>query len=106
MRTFKLSDMKGGWFVGNFDPCCLSLAECEVAIKHYRAGDEEPRHVHRVAIELTAVAQGRVALNGVHLVAGDVALLEPGEPAEFSALEDSITVVVKAPSVPDDKFMA
>jgi hypothetical protein len=104
MQKFNLNDMKGGWFVGRFQPTCLPLAECEVAIKHYRAGDSEAPHVHRVATELTAIAQGRVEINGTIFAAGDIAVLEPNEPAKFRVIEDTITVVVKAPSVPNDKY--
>jgi hypothetical protein len=96
--------MHGGWFVGAFEPSCLPLATCEVAIKHYRAGDHETAHVHRIATELTAIVQGRVEMNGQVLVTGDIATLEPGEVTDFFVLDDCITVVVKSPSVVGDKY--
>jgi quercetin dioxygenase-like cupin family protein len=45
-------------------------------------------------------------MNGREFAAGEIVLLEPGEAASFEALEDSVTVVVKSPSVPGDKFLA
>lgn len=105
MQTYKLSDMRGGWFVGDFEPSCLRLSGCEVAIKRYRAGDKEPRHVHRLATELTVVVSGVVQFNGVAFAAGTIVQLDVGEPAEFSVIEDAVTVVVKAPSVPNDKYL-
>ncbi len=104
MKISRLDAMHGGWFVGAFSPSCLPLAACEVAIKHYRAGDREAAHVHRIATELTAIVQGRVEMNGQALEVGDIAALEPGEAADFLALEDCITVVVKSPSVVGDKY--
>ncbi len=106
MQLKKLGDMRGGWFVGRFEPTCLGLDQCEVAVKHYKAGDAEPRHVHLVAEELTLVVSGRVRLNDVELGPGDIARLSPGEPASFSVIEDAVTVVVKSPSVPSDKHPA
>jgi anti-sigma factor ChrR (cupin superfamily) len=105
MIVSQLDTMRGGWFVGAFTPSCLPLDVCEVAIKHYRAGDYEAAHVHRVATELTAIVQGRVEMNGRVLVAGDIATLAPGEAADFRVLEDCITVVVKSPSVAGDKYI-
>lgn len=106
MKVFKLTDMKGGWLVGNFDPVCLPLQACEVACKRYSAGDAETKHVHRVATELTLIAVGRVLMNGKEYAADDIIVLEPGEPTDFKALEDTVTVVVKIPSVIGDKYPA
>ena len=106
MQVKNLSQMNGGWFVGNFEPTCLALAECEVAVKRYAAGETEPRHVHLIAVELTLVLSGRVMLNNTELGPGDIACLSPGEPASFSAIEDAVTVVVKSPSAPSDKHLA
>ena len=104
MQVFSLDSMKGGWFVGDFEPTVLRSAACEVAVKRYAAGDLEPGHVHRVAVELTLVAAGRARMNGVVLEAGDIARLDPGEAAVFEVLEDTTTVVVKLPSVRGDKY--
>ena len=105
MKTFKLADMRGGWFVGQFEPTCLPIDQCEVAVKPYKAGAVEPAHVHRIATELTLIVSGKVTINGKTFVAGDIVQLSPGEPAAFSVIEDTVTVVVKSPSVPSDKYL-
>jgi hypothetical protein len=106
MKHARLVDMTGGWFVGDFEPSCLRTSACEVACKHYEAGAAEPRHVHRVATELTLIASGSVVMNGTAFKAGDIIILEPGEPADFRTLEQTTTVVVKMPSVRGDKYPA
>lgn len=103
MKHHKLGDMHGGWFVGQFEPSVLKLAQCEVAVKRYRSGDHEAAHVHRLATELTLIVSGRVTMNGQAFGEGDIIELAPGEPGEFRVLEDTVTVVVKSPSVPSDK---
>ena len=42
-------------------------------------------------------------MNGRVLTTGDIVILEPGEPTDFTALEPTMTVVVKMPSVIGDK---
>ena len=104
MKVSKLAEMKGGWFVGSFQPTLLETEAFEVGCKHYRSGDREPRHHHRVAVEFTVVAAGRVRMNGAEYAAGDVIRIEPGESTDFEAVEDTITVVVKVPSAAGDKY--
>ena len=106
MKTSRLSEMKAGWFVGDFLPTCYKLSECEVACKYYKRDDFEERHVHKVATEITVIASGHVVMNGVEYRNGDIILLEPGESADFNVLEDTITVVVKMPSLLGDKYSA
>ena len=103
MHVFKLADMVGGWFVGNFTPSALRTDAAEVAVQRYRAGDRDPAHVHKIAAELTLILSGEVEMNGRRLTSGDIVALAAGEPAEFRALTETTTVVVKLPSVPGDK---
>jgi hypothetical protein len=106
MKVFKLSDMRAGWFVGDFEPSCLKLNAFEIACKRYRAGDTESRHVHKVATEITLVVAGRVRMNGVEFVEGDIVMLDSGEPTDFHSCDDTITVVLKLPSIVGDKYPA
>lgn len=103
MTYRRLEEMVGGWIVGDFEPSCLRTGACEVACKQYEAGAHEEAHVHRVASEITLIAAGRARMNGRVLTTGDIVILEPGEPTDFTALEPTMTVVVKMPSVIGDK---
>lgn len=64
MRTHKLTEMVGGWFVGQFHPAVLRTGHFETAVKYYQRGDREPLHHHKVAVEITVVASGEVACAG------------------------------------------
>jgi len=105
MKHDRLEGMIKGWFVGDFAPVALRSAHCEVAIKHYAAGDHEAAHYHAVATELTAIVSGRVRMLGQEWGAGDILTIEPGEATDFTALTEVVTVVVKLPSAKDDKFV-
>jgi len=104
VKSYKLGEMKGGWFVGDFTPTLFESGECEVACKRYRAGDSESRHVHKIATEITLIVSGRVLMNGVEYGTDDIVYLEPGVATDFQVLEDAVTVVVKLPSVKGDKY--
>ena len=99
-----LKDMIGGWFIGDFDPSVWKTSAFEVAVKEYKTGDKEPKHYHKIAIEFTVIVRGRVLMNGIEYGKGDIVRIDPGKATDFEALEDTITVVVKRPSVAEDKY--
>lgn len=104
MRTFRLEDMVKGWFVGDFEPAVLRSEAAEVAVKSYEAGAHEPRHMHKVAQEVTVILSGEARMGEQRYRAGDIVLIEPGEATDFEALTEVTTVVVKLPSVAGDKY--
>lgn len=104
MTVHQLNQFTKGWFVGEFTPTLVATPHAEVGIKIYKAGDMEPSHHHKVATELTALISGRVRMAGIILLPGQIISLTPGESSDFEALEDSVTVVVKTPCVPGDKY--
>lgn len=106
LKSYRLDDMVGGWFVGSFAPTALDCPSAETGVKRYRAGDVEDSHVHRVGTEVTLLLEGRALMCGRLIESGDILVIEPGIATGFHALTDCITVVVKTPSVPGDKFSA
>ena len=104
MRTSNLNAMIRGWFIGNFEPSVIKTDKVEVAIKHYKAGEKESRHYHKIASEITVILTGRVKMNECEYAPLDILLIEPGEETDFEALTDTITVVVKIPGVLNDKY--
>ncbi|NOT24464.1 MAG: cupin domain-containing protein [Acidobacteria bacterium] len=105
MTSAHLRDMHRGWVVGDFAPTCYRTSACEVACQRFEAGDVEAEHVHRIATEITVIVSGRAIMAGRELTAGDILVLEPGDPAGFHALEPTTTLVMKFPSVPGDKYL-
>ncbi len=105
MTKMRLEEMIKGWFVGNFEPSILRTTAAEVGVKHYRAGEREAWHYHKIAAEVTVIMAGEVEMNGERHRAGDIIRLEPGEGTDFLAVTDAATVVVKLPSVMGDKYL-
>jgi quercetin dioxygenase-like cupin family protein len=98
--------MVKGWFIGNFEPTLVNTNDVEVAVKHYKAGDFESSHYHKIATELTVIVSGDVEMNGERYSAGDIIIIEPGEATDFCCTTDSVTVVVKIPGASNDKYLS
>ena len=105
MNHSRLEDMMKGWFIGGFSPAAFKTDACEVAVKHYKVGEKEVAHFHKIATEITLVLSGNIRMLGKQWTAGDIITLSPGEVTEFEAITDAINVVVKVPGVLDDKYI-
>ncbi len=93
-----------GWFIGDFEPTLWKTNDVEVAVKHYKAGDAETAHFHKIATEFTVITAGTVEMNGVQYQAGDIVVIERGEVTDFRAITDVTTTVVKIPGAANDKY--
>jgi hypothetical protein len=104
MEKFSLEDMVKGWFVGDFEPTIIKSDQFEVAVKRYNAGDYENYHHHKIATELTVIIEGEVEMNGIHFKKNDIIKINANEITDFKCITDVTTVVVKTPSVKNDKY--
>lgn len=100
-----LSEMKLGWFVGNFEPSLYKTNDVEVAVKSYKKNDKEERHYHKIATEITVIISGKVKMNNEILEKGDILVIPPNFSTDFEALEDTVTTVVKLPGANNDKYI-
>ena len=106
MQRFNLNDMSLGWFIGNFNPSLHKNEQIEVGVKRFKKGDTEPMHYQLTATEWTCVVQGRVRIGNDIFEQNEIVEIPPLESADFEALEDSLLVVVKSPSIPQDKKLS
>lgn len=104
MNKSTLNEMVKGWFVGDFEPSVLKSNQFEVAVKRYKKGYKENRHVHKIATEITVIVEGEVKMNNEIYKTNDIITINPNEDTDFECLKDTITVVVKTPSIFDDKY--
>ncbi len=104
MEKFRIEDMIGGWFIGNFTPSLFKTNDVEVAVKKYKKGDKEKPHYHKIATEFTLVLDGRVRMSGQEFSNGDIIKINPFDITDFEALTDVSTVVVKLPGANNDKY--
>lgn len=100
-----ISKFKRGWIIGNFEPSLLNTQDFEVAIQTYQSGHVEQSHVHKIATEITYIISGSAKFNDEIFDADEIVTILPGEPVRFQALTEVTTLVVKTPSLPNDKYI-
>ena len=105
MFASHISKMFKGWFVGDFEPSVFKTSACEAAIKKYSKNEYEPLHFHKISTEITILITGRIRMSDKIWENGSIIIIEPNDRTSFEALEDSVIVVIKIPSVPNDKYL-
>jgi hypothetical protein len=105
IEKYKLEQMMKGWFIGDFEPSLHKTKEVEVGVKHYKAGDKEESHYHKIAVEFTVILFGEVKMSGIFYKQGDIIKINSGTSTDFEAITDVSTVVVKIPGAKNDKYL-
>lgn len=105
MYKTNLNQFIRGWFIGGFEPTLYKTTDVEVAIQHFKQGDKEASHCHKIATEITVIVKGKALMKGKILSEGDIVSISPGEFTDFEALEDTTTAVVKLPGALNDKYL-
>lgn len=104
MDVYNIKDFKAGWFIGNFDPAIFKNPFFEVAHHHHKANTVGKPHTHKIAEEVTYIVRGSLNASGKVLKAGDMFIYHPYEISEVTFLEDTDLIVIKWPSIPNDKY--
>jgi len=114
VKVTKFAQMKLGYFVGDFFPTAYRTSACEVALKKHRKGEAWPRHYQKTATEINLLLSGMMEVEistefkdykRVTIEAGDIFTVDPNERLKPHFLQDCVLVVVKVPSIPNDKVV-
>tara|TARA_R110000803_G_scaffold106599_2_gene174704 strand:+ start:1797 stop:2117 length:321 start_codon:yes stop_codon:yes gene_type:complete len=105
MKIDKIEDMIGGWFIGDFNPSVLKTKDFEVCYKTHHAREVWDNHYHKVATEINYLIRGEMTLSGTKLTQGDIFTIYPNEVAIPEFLTDCELIVVKTPSIIEDKYI-
>jgi hypothetical protein len=103
MKVFELKDFDRGYFIGDFPKAIFRTNAFEVSLKFHKKGDKHERHYHRFTTEFILVVRGKLHVNGTYISQGQIFVLEPYMVNEIEYLEDSELVIVKSPSLPNDR---
>jgi hypothetical protein len=105
MKRFKLSESgQRGWFIGDFPEAILRTKDFEVSWQTCPAGPAI-KHVHKIITEIMLITRGKISINGEIFSEGDIVMIEPNDINDSEYLEDTDTVTIKFPSIPDDKYL-
>jgi len=101
MKVDRIENMKGGWFVGNFEPTAYKTPKFEVSYKVHPQGEKWDFHYHTEVTEINLLVRGKMTLQNKVLTSGDIFTLEPFEIADPEFLTDCEIVCIKTPSAND-----
>jgi len=104
MKIDKIKDFQGGWFIGNFEPSIYKTNLFEVCYKQHFKNEKWPKHYHKKATEINYLINGSMTIQGIQLNKGDIFTIYPNEIADPIFLEDCELIVIKMPSIKDDKY--
>ena len=104
MNIFDVNNFKGGWFIGNFSPSVFRTSDFEIAYKTHAKDEEWPTHYHAQAEEINYLISGNMSINNIELVAPIIFVIDKNEIAKPVFKTDVSLIVVKIPSVINDKF--
>ena len=97
--------MHRGWFIGDFDPSVLKTNKFEVGVLKHKKDETWQAHYHKESIEYNYLIEGEMTIQGILLKAGDIFVIDKYEVADPIFITDCTVVVVKTPSIPQDKYM-
>ena len=104
MQIRHISEFTKGWFLGAFDPTILYAKNVEIGLHQYETGHVSDGHYHKSAIEINVVVKGFVKVNHVLIEDGGIWTTYPFENPKVEFLEKTDLIVIKIPSVPEDKY--
>ncbi len=104
MKIIDMETMKGGWFVGDFEPTAYKTDQFEVCYKVHKKNEKWPAHYHPVATEINYLISGKMTIQNKQLKTGDIFILYPYEVADPTFQTECKVVVVKTPSKQGDKI--
>jgi len=103
MEIRNLSEFNNGWFLGFFDKSIIRTSDFEVAYHIYQPHIAAP-HIHKISTEINLIIRGRMKVGEDILGPTDIFIFRPEEHSDIEFLEETELVIVKMPSVPNDKY--
>lgn len=105
MQIYKLDEMKDGWFAGDFLPSAFRTKDFEVCYKKHIKDEFWDQHYHEKIHEINLLVKGKMLINGIELNAGDIFIIQPFYVSKPTFLEDCELVIIKTPSITNDKVV-
>jgi len=100
-----IKDFIKGWIVGDFEPSILKTKDIEIGLKYYKKGQIDEEHYHKIITEYTIIVYGKVKMLDNVYSDGDIVKIVPLQTNRFECVEDACVLVIKTPSIIDDKYL-
>ena len=105
MKVANIKEYTNGWFIGDFDPSLLKTNSFEIAHHFYEKNFLGIHHTHKIATEYNYIVSGKLIASDIELKSGDIFVYYPHEVSSVIFLEDTNLIIIKTPSIMDDKYI-
>lgn len=105
MKFNKIENFERGWIVGGFSPALFYSDIVDIGILKCDSGHKADGHYHTKHIEYNIIISGEAKVNDRVLVDGDIFIYEPHDKSFVEYTKDTILLVIKNPSVKNDKYI-
>ena len=103
MKSYSISDMKAGYFIGDFTPSVLGNCGVELSVKDISKGRYLCYH-REVDTQYIVVLKGEILSNNNRCHTGTIIIWKPFEEVHLYALENSKYLCVKLPGTKGDMY--
>jgi quercetin dioxygenase-like cupin family protein len=83
----------------------LKTKDFEIGHHFYIKGFVGESHTHKISTEYNYILSGKLIASGKTLETGDIFIYEPNDVSNVTFLEDTNLIIIKTPSVPQDKYL-
>lgn len=94
-----------GWIIGDFVPSLIQTDKFEIGILTHKKDEYWAPHYHKIATEYNVVLNGIVEINEQIFEKNDIFIIYPNEISIPKFLTDVEILVIKVPSIPNDKYL-
>ena len=97
--------MKGGWYIGDFEPNVFKTNKFEVSYKIHKKDEKWDTHFHKKSKEINLIIKGKMKIQNKILEKGDIFVLDKLEIADPIFYKATHVICVKVPSSKNDKYI-
>lgn len=104
MIVFNISETKGGYFLGDFEPSILKSSDVSIAVKRIFRGALDGGYYRKCDTEIVYIMSGVLEIDKKKYKKGDIILWEPQDVINIFAIEDSEYLLIKLPGSRNDIY--
>jgi len=97
-------DFRKGYLIGDFSPSIYTSKDVEIGHARLPKNHQADGHYHKLSTEYNLIIKGSALVEGQVLTDGDIFVYEKGDRANVKYLEETDIVIIKLPSVQNDKY--
>lgn len=93
------------WLIGDFLPSIIKTDKFEVGIHSHKKNEPTESHFHLKTKEINVIISGKMRVGNDILSKDDIFVFVEGQISDVNFLEDTVLLVIRNGSFPNDKYI-